>query len=584
MTAPIKKGSRLASDDLGEFGENRISAFCAAAGIATTRVGRDKHGWDLLFEVPVPRTKPQLGFGETDPPIRTCKVQVKTSHGGERVPPAKLSNWAIMARDPNPWFIVHVVVEKKRVREIRIAHIGKDLVEAALKRVFLAEHAGKELNRHLWRCSSKHFRSIPRSSSGLLKAIQSVLGESSASYVTAKQKWRDEAGYTLGRFTFRFSTRSDPSVPAAAKLAMFLTGELDSLAPDTVSLVETRFGVNRPIAMGGPKAAHTLHVPKPPSTGISKVSVLRRSTGDIVTFDCETHIASSVIPGLPDRQQRARFAAKGFSLICAPNGEGEPEAKLQVTLPARDESVILDSAVRRSSALALLCASSGDAFVEVTLTGAGTFSFDAPAMVSSPEECQFANVLQAVGRVCEAFKISMDFDVIPSTFMASARDWWLLGVGVSNRSAEVHSISFGKVSPAPVDAVGKRGAFLVRRRFQIGTYHIAATVCIEGTVRASLAGAIDLERARVRVLSRYRTVDAPTPWETLLSDCEQERAKLLAEGFAIAAMDTLEQVDEVSPLKRSKAKASRKGSTSRSVPRTRAPSPPTQRKRRPPPQ
>lgn len=532
----------LPSDDLGEFGEVSFLRLCAEAGIAANRVQRDKYGWDVLVEVPMVAARPHVGFGETDPAVRTCKVQVKTTQHGEPTAKIKLSNWAIMARELYPWFIVHIGVDGRRVKSVRIGHVGKDLVESALKRVFLAERAGKALHKVAWRCSSKHLARIPSNGTGLLAALRAHLGKSASGYTAEKCAWRDNAGYDEGRFTFSFETTSEPGPSAHVQVAKLVTGEIEAITPSSFSLSETRFGVTSSVPMGPPGSVHSLRIPTPPSTGMTKIVLSRHADGDFVELACKTYNAGAVIPGLPKEESRVRFVSDGFSLLIAAAGRSGVSIKIDLEMPAPDHPVRLDSLVRQATMFDMLTSRQGGVTLDLCWPG-GVHSIPIPPIEASAEARLLAYVAQCVGRVCADFGILMEYDVVPKTLLANERDWILFGSALADRTLDLRIETKTPLS-ASDDLDGKRVALLSAHRLALGSSWVSAALSIEGIGTTLPSGAVGIVNIRPRVVVRHRTEAEPKPLEELLEACKAESERLLAEGFALAAVLDSSGLDE----------------------------------------
>ncbi len=541
------------SIDLGALGEDQFQAWCTAAGITPTRVTSDKHGWDFVIQVPVDGARRALAQGEPDAPTRTCKVQVKTTSPGERLPQVKLSNWAVMARELMPWFIVHIEFSGRTLHRVRLAHVGKTLVELAIEKVFRAEAEQRELHKSKWSPGPEHFRAIEGDvPCALLRAVRDAIGRSEADYVKEKVQWKDSAGYGADRFTFSFVDTATDLSSARAELAKWVTGEKRSLPVASATLHETRFGVKTLVRSS--EGDVRLEIPTTPSIGKSRLALVCSKRGELVEHICETHSAAAVLPFLDDNTARVRWVSRSLEVIVAPSAHGH-EVTLSVQRLDPFEAEAIDELARAARTLLLVSRAAVDGLslelhlpsgVHVSLDVSGV-SHVKPTVLDE----QIAMVVAGVGQLCRALDLPMNIQVVPVDLMKDAESFAMLGAATSGRTGDVDLI-FTVPELSPADVEGRKIAVLSLHELQIGSYFMSAVLAFEGTGASRGGEEIGIDGRRVRIVSKYVHVGKAADSAVLVRDCINERARLLAEGteFAIVpprVLKDFQRAEEASP-------------------------------------
>ncbi len=99
----------LSADEIGAIGQNAFRTWCSQAAITAMPPAEDKHGWDFYLQFAAPH-------GPHESPFRSCKVQVKTTTKDDPSADITLRNWNSMAKELEPWFVVHVILDGQSPR------------------------------------------------------------------------------------------------------------------------------------------------------------------------------------------------------------------------------------------------------------------------------------------------------------------------------------------------------------------------------------------------------------------------------------------------------------------------------------
>lgn len=107
----------LENDDLGEWGESRFKALCAASGLVANKAERDKMGWDFIVQSP-PVSEAGVSLDQR-PGGLNCRIQIKSQWIKTGVTtPVTLSAAERLAKDSGPAFIAKTAFQPKGQRPL----------------------------------------------------------------------------------------------------------------------------------------------------------------------------------------------------------------------------------------------------------------------------------------------------------------------------------------------------------------------------------------------------------------------------------------------------------------------------------
>jgi hypothetical protein len=301
--------------NIGDLAEAEFNRWCQQVKIMASPPGKDRHGWD--YHLNLPETDQVDLF--TAPPALSANVQIKGHLGDDPDRPAiALSNWQRMIREPVPWFVCVVLLDKhgEAIRAALI-HVDKERVEKAAERIWKNQASEKKaLHELTMTCSWSKEHILPTlHGRSLLEAMRKQIGDP-RDYFKKKQDWLENAGLAPGRHSV--SVKWGPEA-TEQDLCDFALGKREKISASKLEVSEVRFG----IALKR-KDYENVEVAIPGSRSVGET--LARITSatpprSAVEIRFETLSSSSMFPFLSKPYQVIRLVAPFITAEIHPNDQ-----------------------------------------------------------------------------------------------------------------------------------------------------------------------------------------------------------------------------------------------------------------------
>jgi hypothetical protein len=418
---------------LGKVGEKYVGVWASQVGISTNRVMEDEHGWDFLLELP--RAHAVQGGVSLDllPSDLKCFVQVKTVASDDGRSRIKLSNWQRMVTDPNPWFILIVIVdEMNEPSSAFLVHVDERLVSRVLKRLReIPEDMGDSLNKHYldveWDAGDRLDRLHGRA---LQSALKYHIGDNLKAYLSQKIAWADSAGFDDKPQHIKATFKASTSDEADEMLTDLLVGLRNEIAFSTIETTEVRFDIPKLVAKG---REGTLSIDSRPPDAETRLIVRKSDLSEMVELQCETFASHPYFPDIDERFHKIRFVAPFFSAVLRrvsdstpSDEETEPTVSLNLSwmfgpIP-RDEDCLLAD-LSAAARVAIMLQRSANEPIELGLVledhSAWQKDFQARGALD-PESFAFWSTIDAASRIAAHFRLSAKTRVDASSLLDQA--------------------------------------------------------------------------------------------------------------------------------------------------------------------
>lgn len=319
MSGSTSDTSPHATTLLGDTAEDFVSLWATQAGFNVTPSARDRHGWDRLIQLTLPRPSNFSGPLGLETLELSAKIQVKGTRSAKRRIPIKLSNWRRAIEDPLPWFfvILRFASSADEPIEASVIHVDRALVEAVLQRIYkLPVKERSRLHRYSmtlrWSRESLLAKPYPEK---LRSSLTTTVGGDSFSYSRTKQGWYDSAGREPEsiRGTFRVQARTEQEL--YSRLARAAIGLDESLEVTSFSIAKKRFGVEETDPRFPPGEGGHLRIDPAKGEQRSKVIFSRPDASESVVLPCSFRFSASVFPKLPKDYWMFRIQTRFLDLV-----------------------------------------------------------------------------------------------------------------------------------------------------------------------------------------------------------------------------------------------------------------------------
>jgi hypothetical protein len=314
------------NDDLGEWGEARFRALCAAGSLVANKVDRDKMGWDFWIELP-----PQRGLPlDQRPNGLRCRIQIKTqwqtNDGRFKI---TLPSVERLVKDPGPSFILLLIAQTgdngndPSLVGCHLVHMLGANLERVLRRLRKAEtetEATPFSDQTITYDSTVAGEHLAATGIVLRDALLRICGTDAHVYIDEKKRQLKELGYTTGRY------RLDTTF-TACNMDEFVEMML-GLRPASLSAIKTydnRFNMPvpiQPVPLGDTYSFRI--IPHPVAECI--IRVRSSNKGPAVVLRGEVYLP--VHPGIPEEHWRMLVKAGFLNLDL--RGSGEVNLKLDL--------------------------------------------------------------------------------------------------------------------------------------------------------------------------------------------------------------------------------------------------------------
>lgn len=489
--------------NVGDYGEDEVTAWASKLGVTVNKVQRDRHGWDLYFQFPRPG---DAGDGDVASRVSeaSCKVQVKTIRAGKGKTKVKLDNWERLAKDPMPCFYVVLEVDDSRTtRDVFLVHVGKTLIEQTLKHLHKLSPKQKKRVHKLerWLSWGDPERLAAPYGESLIAAIKQHIGGDQSKYVREKLRIVERAGFEERPIHLSFTVSAKQSDALNEIMADFAIGMVDRLPVTALSVKEVRFGVATPIdaESSGENDIAVSDLPSVASTMLTIAS--KKEPSQSVSLVCRTFVSDVVAPWLPPEARKIRFASDYCDLILKPGG-GALSWKVHVD-EARHSLTKLGKAAR---ATLLLAHTQEDVRITMEDTASGRRSIiDQSTPMSKPDAglLDFGAVVDAAVVVAEDWG-EHNVQVTPSELM-SQRNRISLFRGLNDGTASASEVEAGVDEPHP-EMEGRSAAYVTTLPLGFGDRALWASMAIVGTAKWTPAtdggGTVSIVGGKLRLVEK----------------------------------------------------------------------------------
>ena len=408
---------------LGRLGEAVLAKWAYEVGYVLNASGDDRAGWDGVMESPpeaAADAERRLGHADTFP--FRARIQVKATDKAEgRISKVLLSNWVRLVEAPDPAFLLVLEMGGKDVPQAAyLVHVDEAVVRSVLEQQRQNEVGPgtplHKINRAL------RYRDAPQvsplSGDGLLRAIDAAVDSVPGDYVVAKRTVVLTAGFERG------VALGEVTLPNGAAIDLHDIANVEvGLAPsipfDRLDVRRMRFGLaDADVAWTLTAGEFVGGIPTPSdgvevSLNVPGLGLSVRARGNLFIPITVAQIAqrtgnSSVLSGLPIRVQCGRI-----QLVSPADGN-----RLETTFDMPDsptESVSLRD-LREVAAFVAAARRASDAGLPIQIdvqTDSGPrFSTETASPMldelGGPDVLAFANLVEALWRVCQRFDVEND--------------------------------------------------------------------------------------------------------------------------------------------------------------------------------
>lgn len=395
----------LSPDDLGEAAETLFRHLCARARLVCNKSDRDRSGWDFVVDFPLAAAERDTLLDQRQK--RRCNVQLKaTASAGSGTVPLKLSAADLLAKDPQPAFIIVFRLRRDGapLNGYLIHLLGEPLAKI-LRRLREAEARGRH-DTHNLKITFDYRRlgtPFPLTPDGLRYALEIGCGSDPAHYVREKLHQLEMLGYEEGHLAVnvRFQVDSDD------QLSRVLLGQ-EPLRPAHLESFDIRFGIPIPHSQETCAAVEEIML-SPPAGGPCTIAVTGPPLAPAAMFAAELFFA-------PPFDGNLRMLIRHPDLTFAFR---EAEIAFEADGVFTDRKRSLDETVMILRALDYLGSGAG----VLTLTGSSFGPITLP--MTSPLWGPYLGQLPALARLASGWQTLLGMAGIRSTALLSMDDFWL---------------------------------------------------------------------------------------------------------------------------------------------------------------
>jgi hypothetical protein len=235
----VPKTTTTTPQQIGDIGERAFEAFASRAGILTHQPNKDRNGWDNLLELNTIRAGDGRPRDLREGPLR-CFVQIKTTMPGGKVRAVPLEILDKAAKDPGPWFFIHVQLDASNVAErYLVLHIDRDIVATVLQRERAATVANASLRELVSLPWSNAVEFGPNQHDRFGLWLRGTVAEPIA-YSERKVDWLRHVGFEAMPIHGSFRLGSSREV---GDLAEVFLGLRESVEVKELKIANVRFGI-----------------------------------------------------------------------------------------------------------------------------------------------------------------------------------------------------------------------------------------------------------------------------------------------------------------------------------------------------
>lgn len=524
--------------DIGALGEALLETWCHNVGISPTKTSHDRTGWDYFLVLPRPDCEKDVLLDRRSAQI-TCLVQVKTTTTSTRRTSLKLSNMERLARWPTPAFVllVHLDETSRSVSNAWLVHIDRALVSHTLRQLrLLSGESVPNVHKKLVpiRPSDSDALQIP-SGKSLLERIQSDVGILEE-YAIAKLRWGREAGYTKRRARGTITIAAANGKSPYEQLADFAVGISDKMQISGMELLDSRFGIDRPVRPGGTFIDSHIHSPNNQSIGTTRIVVTCAS--ERAQLDCETRMARAVFPFLPERHNKVRLSCHGFSMVMTTRDDDGPvSCQLQFDLPSGKAPMALGTGgelgrFARLSNRAIL----GDGRIELELRDGSSTPLSVAGGAGLNEALlRHAILLELALTIRDAYKLGTEESVRLSRLAAQRRSVSVFAAPFTPNASICMQADISDVSNVAVAAIVVSQRLVLEGSTLVGVFAVVGAPewgVVDGINRLSVSGNVRLMSSRI---VRTPRGDAAVTQDEL----DAAASTLVGEGVGVVSRELL---------------------------------------------
>jgi hypothetical protein len=514
------EGSDATIAEVGDVAEAQFCLWCTQSGLVANRVTRDKTGWDYLIEY---SAASQAWRADQV----TCKVQIKGTAVDATAVPIKLSNFARMASDPHPWFVVVLSFDERgTAQRAHVVHVDEQLVARAYERVRVLPPGTSLHDRTLTISWGDCERLDDLSGAGMSHRIKATIGESMWEYVKRKESWQEcrrFAEYVHGTLSIVASSPDE----ARHMLANLAIGIIERIPVESVRIA----GVTMPEQVED--GTGFIELAARPSSAESTIEL---EVGmERALLRCKTFTTAQVFPMLPEQFRKIRFQSTFLSLT------GEQGTKMFHWHLAPVPKLARLCEMGAAGRAVLLLAQKGCHLK--LLLGSDTVNNVSFGCLEAreqwhPDALQFARA--AVNALWLAAFMELDVEMLVDARGVFVQEQQLMSL----RAFLDPKIDLPQVRICHTDAIdvdGKPGAIVLCPGAVVGDVIIVACVAHVGTLQQE-TGSSDIEiNQPTRRLVEWRSCRR-SEWDPKVPMVMVDRAvaKLLEEGLAVATVESRE--------------------------------------------
>jgi hypothetical protein len=325
----------IPNDDLGEWGESKFRALCAAASMVANKVERDKKGWDFIVQLPVDRSTASLPLDQRPNGLR-CLIQIKTCwrRDDDRLE-MTLSAAELLAKDPGPAFVLVLTAERgtgdddPTLADCHLIHMLNENLERVLRR--LRHNAAAPIEKTLGEQKISYSPStaglqLPPQGKVVRDALIRTCGPDAQAYIALKGEQLKQLGYSSDRYQLN-ATINAKNIDEFVEMML-------GLRPAPVENLETydaRFEVLVPVDRIKAEATAQLSF-KPDAMGKCTIRVRAQELTAPAVFRGEVFVPFH--PGIPIAHRRILIRAPFFSLDLRGSGGVDLNLELESLLNA----------------------------------------------------------------------------------------------------------------------------------------------------------------------------------------------------------------------------------------------------------
>ncbi|MEG0243200.1 MAG: hypothetical protein RR726_12210 [Pseudomonas sp.] len=487
--------------DLGNAGEARVQEWCALAGITVNKVGIDRHGWDLYFEMPA---KSDLSTASRlHESAYECKVQVKTTGGGLKSVSVELSNLHAMATTALPSFYLLVVYDNDDVLvSAHLLHIDELQRERILSRIRkeMDEDESTKLNKKTMSLNFADKMQIqPLNGHGIKSAIISCIGDSQARYVSSKQRHLASVGYESGMYSIKFQV-ADEDIKRFVGMA---TGDGSKVKVKKFQLVKTRFGIcDKTPSIQRETALISISDLGPRERG--RMFFRSLQSGSKIEWEVDVFRAA-LADWIPEQHRLMRMRAHRFTFDIRPDGR-------EITFWIHKKDAHPSSIRELLKFYKLLAMMQECGGVEVVLEAQGRELRSIATLEKFKDVCDYSdalNVVKAVQQLQAEYGCYEDLIVAPKEISERQQDvLWLMDI----ISGEADLVSGGCDS--------KLSEVVVPDFLKLGNIYFASLLVLRGE-RSDREGVGELAVSSQRLIYKAYCRDEPASLEAMVDEVKE---------------------------------------------------------------